>query len=440
MAAVRPQSESQSEVIPRLICWNAWRSWVCALLRQRTRKVLESAGSLCAIVVLSATFLTPSPAIAQHKLPIGMAETQAVLPPNPNGYYNIDTHLAVFVHEGAQTAGYFWSQQFLFTNGDGGYMGLQTNGRDNDGNRLQRSAVFSMFDNKAAVARGVTPGDTSRCKGFKTAGGDGTFVSCIVPFNWIEGKEYRLRIWWLGEPSPTTRRWGGWVQDVTSGAETFIGSIDVPIQWNWLGTYANAFTEYFGPGDQIADCAVIPYTFARWRNITANNADRVKPRARFGTHPNYPAGYGACLDFARGASVDGAIFHETGFGNTVRDGVELTIAHFYRSGLGRLADAGGFDYWRSITRNTGRGEQCATALRFVAQGIMTSPEFTARWADNASRVDRLYLTLLQRRPEDAGRNYWIQRANTLGNWSARVTEFLAAPETIGRQAAICRNR
>ncbi len=394
--------------------------------------------ALSSVLCLIASLCCVQAALAQVELPVGMADTQATLPPKADGYYNLDSHITVFTHEGAATAGYFWSQQFAFTNGDGGYMGLQTNGRNNNNDRLPRSAVFSMFDNQASVARGVVSADDTRCKNFVTSGGDGTFVSCIVPFDWSEGKEYRLRIWMHGDPTASTRRWSAWVQDTATGAETLIGSIDVPKDWGWLNTFASSFVEYFGPA--IARCADIPYTFARWRNITANNGDPIKARARPGEYPGYPSGYERCVDFARASTIDGSMFLETGFGNTRRDGVDLTIGHFYRSGLARNADGPGFAYWRSITRGTGRGEQCAAALKYVAQGFMTSSEFLMHWPDTAQRVDRLYLTLLHRDPDDSGRNYWINRVNTLGNWAMRVVEFLAAEETQARQAAICRYR
>jgi hypothetical protein len=97
------------------------------------------------------------------------------------------------------------------------------------------------------------------------------------------------------------------------------------------------------------------------------------------------------------------------------------------------------DYWTSITRGA-RNDECALALRSVAQGIMASPEFLARWSDTASRVDRLYLTLLHRHPDDGGRNYWISRADSVGDWRTIVSEFAWSDEATSRQLAICQSR
>jgi len=60
--------------------------------------------------------------------PGGMAYMWYDWPQLPvSGFYNFDVLLTIDTDPGIQSA-YYWAHQFHFKNGDGGYMGLQTNG------------------------------------------------------------------------------------------------------------------------------------------------------------------------------------------------------------------------------------------------------------------------------------------------------------------------
>jgi hypothetical protein len=158
-----------------------------------------------------------------------MTHTQAtfdhpLLPAHPDGYFNIDGGVTVLFHEDTVNAGYYWVQEFKFQNGDGGYAGLQTNGFNIDGNRTNRTAVFSISNNVSDIDLVPAPGSEANCRAFESDGVDGDFVSCRIEYPWTE------RIWCLGDDSNNnTRRWGGWIINESTGEETFIGAIDVPI-------------------------------------------------------------------------------------------------------------------------------------------------------------------------------------------------------------------
>src|SRR5690242_17244681 len=93
-----------------------------------------------------------------------------------SGYYNIDT--PIFPSNdprpapGQQNQAYFYSSQFGFTNGPGGYVGIQT---DANGKR----AVFSIWDANGVSCSSVRG---AICQRF-TGEGDG--YQTMIPYNWV---------------------------------------------------------------------------------------------------------------------------------------------------------------------------------------------------------------------------------------------------------------
>jgi len=81
-----------------------------------------------------------------------------------NGFYNFDVLLTIAVDPGEQSF-YYWAHQFHFKDGDGGYMGLQTNG-NMQGEWIGKMAIFSILKALEAElghpppAGGVTAGAT----------------------------------------------------------------------------------------------------------------------------------------------------------------------------------------------------------------------------------------------------------------------------------------
>lgn len=85
--------------------------------------------------------------------------------------------------------------------------------------------------------------------------------------NWTLGRTYRLRVWAVGTDTQG-EWWGAWVQDTTTGADTYIGSLRVPVSWAWLDPWVS-WTERFGAAP--ATCAAMGWSRARFDFPTADN-------------------------------------------------------------------------------------------------------------------------------------------------------------------------
>jgi len=395
--------------------------------RTRSNRPLRGLLSLAAVLC---GLLVAAPARAQLEVPRGLADTLSSFPSTlDRGFYNIDSVMRV-TSLANPNAGTFWSQQFWFREGDGGYMGLQTQGRLSDDTRAPRVAIFSILDNNGDAERGLSESHPNCVSGDD----EGPYVRCAISYPWSVGRDYRLRIYELCcSDQPNSReRWGAWVRDQSTGVETEIGVIEVPGGWGWLRTDANAFVEHHTTS--VDHCSNLPYTKASFAQPTAN----------VGTYTastdGIVGGYGPCVDFARGYTLAGRDHLETGIAYTNHDSVHLTIDHYYRAGLGRDPDTAGRDYWRQAVGTTD-GSTCRENLRGAARNMHASSEYQSRWTTIAARVDHLYQSVLQRRPDSDGRSYWINQYSALGgNWPALVGAFVASGEATQRLGAICTYR
>jgi hypothetical protein len=177
-----------------------------------------------------------------------------------NGFYNFDVLLTIDLDPGVQSY-YYWAHQFDFKNGDGGYMGLQTNGYM-QGGWVGKMALFSIWN-----ALATEPGPGASCNYFT---GEGEGWSCQIKYNWVEGRTYCLRIEACGIDEQENEWWGAWIIDTSSNQETYIGKIKVPGSWQWLDNYSAVWVEYYG---QVNDCASTPYAKARFEQPTADDGD-----------------------------------------------------------------------------------------------------------------------------------------------------------------------
>ena len=180
-------------------------------------------------------------------------------PASSRGYYNVDAVLTVLAVEAQVKV--FWAHQVWMRDGPVAYLGLQNQGNLPD--RLGKLAIFSIWD--ATRARGA------HCQRF---GGEGVGLSCRVPYEWVVGHSYRLRLW------ATTREaegqwWGAWVIDLRSGDETFIGEIRAPLGAGWIESNTVSFTEYFG--GSLPNSVELPPSRVHWQQPTADNGT-VTPR------------------------------------------------------------------------------------------------------------------------------------------------------------------
>lgn len=85
---------------------------------------------------------------------------------------------------------------------------------------------------------------------------------------------------------------------------------------------------------------------------------------------------------------------------TVKDQVKAFVSRLYTQLLGREADSAGLSSWTEVLRN--KQEQGAK----VAQGFITSPEFTKRNLSDKEYISVLYKTFLDRDADGAGLAAW----------------------------------
>lgn len=209
---------------------------------------------------------------------------QEPVTPKQKGFYNLDTFLTI---DKAPTmkSYYFWSMQFWFDSGNGGYMGLQTGGNI-AGQEKDKIAIFSIWD-----ALDAKPGN-GKDAWAGTFGGEGVGYSCRIAYDWNEGTEYRLRLFEIADSRYPNEPewWGAWVMNMTTCEETFIGMILVPASWSWLTSGSNFFVEYFL---SVPSCDQIPYAKATLHTPTRENG-RVHP-----TGPPSIETYGKCKSAAK---------------------------------------------------------------------------------------------------------------------------------------------
>ena len=197
-------------------------------------------------------------------------------PAPARGADSLEWDLTVLRDPGATT--YFWAHQWWFQGGDAAYFGLQAHDLRDDGS-TGKLAVFSIW---SATGCADNPG----CHGGVEGSG---FWTCRLAYEWEVGRAYRLRVarrdgagtggaqgrrawpWERREPA----WWSASITDRGSGAETLVGSIQVPGRWRGLDLMArgsSVWTEFYGanlPGG-VAGPASVPHATVRFGVPTAN--------------------------------------------------------------------------------------------------------------------------------------------------------------------------
>ena len=114
------------------------------------------------------------------------------------------------------------------------YMGLQTDGQRFD-ETVGDMAIFSGFG--ANDARGTS------CRRLNEAGQ--SIYSCRLAYPLRASQWYRYRIWRL-DATAEGQWWGAWIRDESTGVETEIGRMLMPVVSSTISSTAS-FTENFGP-------------------------------------------------------------------------------------------------------------------------------------------------------------------------------------------------
>ena len=179
--------------------------------------------------------------------------------------YNFDMDLEITDAPEGDVQVLFWSHQFGFVNGEGGYIGLQIVGSE-------KNAIFSIWG-----AVDGTPG------GFIEE--DGSVWRSLINYDWKLNNKYRLRIWALAKEENGDEWWIGAVYDYATGIDTIIGTILVPASWEWLSSYSVTWIEYAG-----YESSDVPYTRAIFSNHYARHAEVDSPpenlRVNYGISPS----------------------------------------------------------------------------------------------------------------------------------------------------------
>ncbi|MEW1773741.1 DUF3472 domain-containing protein [Streptomyces sp. NPDC086777] len=168
-----------------------------------------------------------------------------------NGFWNIDQRVQITRKANHSYWALLWD--FTATPGKGGYMGLQTDGQRFN-HTTGETAIFSLWN--ATGSRG------SGCGAFS---GEGTGLSCRIPYAISPQTDYRFRVWRLQADSGG-QWWGAWIQNMRTGVDTPVGSLRVRRDQILLGTPSN-FSEYFG--DAVA-CDRVPQSVAYFTQPAAN--------------------------------------------------------------------------------------------------------------------------------------------------------------------------
>ncbi|MFB8038923.1 ricin-type beta-trefoil lectin domain protein [Streptomyces sp. NPDC056004] len=235
---------------------------------------------------------------------LGLAGPSAAAGQTPGSYSNYtfpagttaldEVTFGTTVQSDPGRANVFWSHQFGFTNGVGGYIGMQ---RNRSGGGL---FLFSLWDSTGGRAGSAG----TYCQTF-TEGGSG--YTCRLGERFTAGHHYRFRI----APDTTSGWYRATITDATAGTSFVLGSLQT-------GTGAKVATggmvdwvEYFDWNNNAATCADSPYSKALFDLPGGTTAGGTVTAAPGGTSVSSTCSSGAAVRGQSGGSV-----HEDGIGNS----------------------------------------------------------------------------------------------------------------------------
>lgn len=132
-------------------------------------------------------------------------------------------------NEYSHDEGIFWSNQFAFQGGQGGYMGFQP--RPNGPDHL----VFSFFGANATS-------DSPYCK----EGADGyAGISCMHEFEWIKNRNYTIAVELEHTNSDGSNLWQGTLQDDVTGEKLTIANFTLPATYQKLSSSLITWLEWY---------------------------------------------------------------------------------------------------------------------------------------------------------------------------------------------------
>lgn len=165
-------------------------------------------------------------------VPVG-TYTQWSWPSTGSGYDEMRWELEPWTDP--SPAGYFWSHQVALVGGEGGYLGLQTEGWEPTG----KIAIFSVW---GAI-------DAEGSEYAAPFGGEGVGMTVRIRYQWVPGRRQRLAIQAEGD--------GWWRAEVDHRP---IGRIRVDSTWGGLAPTSIMWTERYAP--PLRACAELGHCVA----------------------------------------------------------------------------------------------------------------------------------------------------------------------------------
>lgn len=202
--------------------------------------------------------------------------------------------------------------------------------------------------------------------------------------------------------------------DITNSRELDGGAIAIvaPSKFDALAH------EYFKAIGIDYDAVVSPSWLGVIRDYDAGRADAIL----------WPASFPVSVLLSHLAKpADHMVLTMVEIGSPVPDHV-ITIALLYEAGLGREADGDGLNYW--IDQH-----EAGMSFGTMAGLFLDSQEFTSRFGDddtmgNADFVDVMYVNILNRQGEKAGRDYWTAEMDKGMTREAVLIGFARSPENM----------
>jgi hypothetical protein len=197
---------------------------------------------------------------------VTIAKSDAVAKPNVSARYDLGVagpfyNFDVFTRWNTEPASaqLYPAFGFEFQAGGSGTIGTQLQG-------TTKSATFTISDISGSLKANPLHANCARA-------GSGT--TCSLTYNWVPGREYRLRVWVEEGPG---QDWIGTIQDMETGTETVIGLIRLDyapgyVGWGWMRKDADSPNGGFQWLGSSSTCNSYPLATVTWRGPYANAGD-----------------------------------------------------------------------------------------------------------------------------------------------------------------------